>query len=161
MEFGTGMVPCRVHDGWAVHKGVQVEDSELCLEDVVVVVVVVHIGVETVRGGLGRGRGMEKDNNDGNADDGEEALEMGGYDGSAGGVEGGWERGRGLHRVTLACGGGDGGVACSGGRRAPCMERGQGMELRPRRASRRCVGSLYGTLPRIRCLSPSCTSSHI
>ena len=136
------------------------EDSEFYLEDVVVVVVV-HMGAETVRVGLGRGMGREKDRYDGNADGGVEGLEMGGYDGSAGGVEEGRERGRGLHTVTLARGDGDGGVAYSGGRRAPCMERGQGMELRPRRASRRCVGFLYGTLPRIRCLSPSCTSSHI
>ena len=58
--------------------------------------------------------------------------------------------------------GGDGGyVACSGGRRVPRKEHGQGRELRPPHASRRRVGSLYGTLPRIQCLSPSCTSSHI
>ena len=87
---------------------------------------------------------------------------MGGYGGSAGRVEEGRERGRGLHRVTPTRGDGDGGyVDCNGGRRAPCKERGQGMELQPRHASRRRVGSLYGTLPRILCLSLSCTSSHI
>ena len=69
MGFGTRMVPCWVLYGLAVHKGVQVEDSELYLEDVAVVVVV-HMEVETVRGGLGRGRGLEKDKYDGNADDG-------------------------------------------------------------------------------------------
>jgi len=160
MESGTGMVPCRVVYGLAVHKGVQVEDSELYLEDVVVVVVVVHMGEEMARGELGRGMGMDR--YDGNADGGLEGLEMGGYDGSVSRVEEGRERGRGLHRVTPTRGDGDGGyVDCNGGRRAPCKERGQGMELQPRHASRRRVGSLYGTLPRILCLSLSCTSSHI
>jgi len=160
MGFGTGMVPCRVVYGLAVHKGVQVEDSELYLEDVAVVVVV-HMEVETVRGGLGRGMGRERDRYDGTADGGVEGLEMGGYDGSVGRVEEERERGRVTHKVILACGDDGDGVACSGGRRVPRMEHGQGMELRPRRASRRRVESLYGTLPRIQCLSPSCTSSHI
>ena len=53
------MVPCRVVYGLAVHKGVQVEDSELYLEDVVVVVVVVHMEEEMARGELGRGMGMD------------------------------------------------------------------------------------------------------
>ena len=78
MGFGTGMVTCWVLYGWVVYKGAQVEDSEFYLEDLVVEVV--HMGEETVRGGLGRGMGMEKDKYDGTADGGVEGLEMGGYD---------------------------------------------------------------------------------
>ena len=67
------------------------------------------------------------------------------------------------HKLTPAWRGDGGGgcVVCSGGRRAPCMERGQGRESQSQRASRRCVGSPYGTLPHTQRLSPSCTSSHI
>ena len=97
-------------------------------------------------------------------DGGVEGMEKGKCDGVENGVVGGLERGVVLHNVALACGGGgvggEGG-ACSGGRRAPRMERGQGKEPQLQHASHRCVGSPYGTPPHTQRLSPFCTLSHI
>ena len=65
-------------------------------------VVVVHMGVATVRGELGRGRGMEKDRYYGSVGgDGAGALE-GKYDASGDDVEEGLERGEVPHKLTLA-----------------------------------------------------------
>ena len=122
-------------------------------------VVEMHTGVEMVRGGLGRERGKEKDRYDGSVDGGVEVLEKGKHDVNVDDVEEGLERAGVLHKVGPAYGGG--GVACSAGRRAPRREHGQGREFQPRHASHRCVGSPYGTPPRIQRLSPSCTLSHI
>ena len=132
------------------------EDSEFFLEGGVVVVVV-HMGVGLVMGELGRG--MEKDRYYESVDGGVGALEKDKYDAS---VEEGLARGEVPHKLTKASRGDDcGGVGCSGGRRAPCMEHGQGRELQSLHASHRCVGFPYDTLPRILRLSPSCTLSHI
>jgi len=60
--------------------GAQEEDSEFFLEGEVVVVV--HMGVGTVRGELGKGMGMEKDKYDGDVDGVVGALEKGKYDAS-------------------------------------------------------------------------------
>ena len=66
--------------------GAQEEDSEFFLEGEVVVVVV-HMGVGTVRGELGRGMGMEKDRYYGRVDGGVGALENGKYDANEDDVE--------------------------------------------------------------------------
>ena len=65
-------------------------------------VVVVHMGVVTVRVEVGRGRGMEKDRYYGSVGGGAGALEKGKYDASGDDVEEGLARGEVPHKLTLA-----------------------------------------------------------